>query len=721
MRRQYLSLWPTMLIAVVSAALTAGAAHAGGVVTQCNDDTELSNKLVGGGTVTFNCGTATIVLSSTKTITNFTTIDGGDHITLSGDNARRLFIVDPGARLELDNIAVEKGFSKNGHGGAIYNSDTVSISNSRFRNNATTSDWSGGAIFSSSHLAMDNTVFSNNEAGGGGAIYVQSAINETNIFATTFDHNVTTSTMSGFGGALLLTDGATATVTASTFSANEARQGGAVDVRSGSHLVMDQSSISGNSSTRDGGGMDVDVSSAMLTDVSVSGNSGGQGGGIATFAGEVTLTRVTLSGNSAIYGAGYNTDLGTHTFTNVTVSGNTAQESGGGIYNSRGTMTLTNVTLAGNSGGNGLVGGIVNGGGGPDPHLRLKNVLLAAGTTGTNCGFGVAPDSSEANLSDDNTCNFGAGRDNANLVLGPLADNGGFTKTHLPGPGSVAIGNGTNAGCPSTDQRGVSRPQGLFCEVGAVETGPAPPTLTRTATSPPTATPSRTPTQTRTAPQIATPPSPTRTPTSTASSTPTATLTATASRTSTSTPSTTATVTGTPTPTATPTPTTSASFTLSRTPTSTPTATAGETPTRTATLTPTAMPTATRSPTIIPTATVSSTPTNALTATASQTPTNTPSTTSTHSATSTPSATDSTTPTPSPTSTASVPLCVGDCDNANSVTIADLVLMVNIALEQQPLSACPAADADRSGTATIEEILQAVNNALNGCPTAGGR
>ncbi|MGH3054507.1 MAG: choice-of-anchor Q domain-containing protein, partial [Gaiellaceae bacterium] len=426
-----------------------------------------------------------------------------------------MFVVNVRARLELDNIVIEKGLSKGGDGGAIYNLDTVSISNSTFRNNATTSAFSGGAIFSSSHLAMNNTVFSNNEGGSGGAIYVQSSINQTNIFTTTFDHNFTTNTdTTGFGGALLVTDGATATVTSSTFSDNQAHTGGAIDARSGSHLFIDRTSIDRNSTTHDrggsdGGGIDIDVSTAMLTNVTISGNSGSQGGAITTFAGEVTLSNVTLSDNSAIYGAGYNTFLGTHTFTNVTLSGNSA-ESGSGIYNSRGTMTLTNVTLAGNSGSNGRVGGIVNVGGGPAPHLKMKNVAFALGTTGRNCEFETAPDSSEFNLSDDNTCNFGAGRDNVNLLLGPLADNGGFTKTHLPGPGSAAIGNGTNAGCPSTDQRGVPRPQGLFCEVGSVETGPAPPTLTRTAT----------PTRTATATPMF---SPTIAPTVTAVSTPTAT------------------------------------------------------------------------------------------------------------------------------------------------------------------------------------------------------
>ena len=724
MIRQHIPSWALILIASAFAAFTATDAHAGGVVTNCNNDTEFSSMLVGGGTVTFNCGTATIVLSSTKTIADFTTIDGGGTIALSGDNARRLFIVNPRARLELDNIVIEKGLSKGGDGGAIYNLDTVSISNSTFRNNATTSAFSGGAIFSSSHLAMNNTVFSNNEAGSGGAIYVQSSINQTNIFTTSFDDNFTTSTdmTAGFGGALLLTDGATATLSSSTFSHNQARIGGAVDARSGSHLFIDGSHIDGNSTTSDGGGIYIDGSMAMLSNVTMSDNSASEGGGVYNYIGEVTLSKVTLSRNSAYYGGGYFSFVGTDTFTNVTLSGNSAPTgSGGGIYNSRSTMTLTNVTLAGNSCEPGRAGGIANVGGGPNPHLRLKNVLLAAGVTGDNCQFSIPLDSSDFNLSDDNTCNFGPGRDNASLVLGPLADNGGFTNTHLPGPGSIAIGNGTNSGCPSTDQRGLSRPQGLFCEVGSVETGPAPPTLTRTRTSTATKTPSKTATPTQTATPTTTL-GPATTPTATVNNTPTHTLTVTRTATPTATlsPTTTPTATASNTPTHTSTVTRTVTPTGTFSPTTTPTATVSNTPTHTSTVTPTATPTATRSPMTTPTSSVTRTPTATLTATASQAPTRTPSATSTHSATSTPSAsaTGTATPTPSATPTAPAPLCVGDCHNSGEVTIDDLVIMINIALEQQPLSACPAADADRSGTATIEEILLAVNNAQQGCPTA---
>ena len=63
----------------------------------------------------------------------------------------------------------------------------------------------------------------------------------------------------------------------------------------------------------------------------------------------------------------------------------------------------------------------------------------------------------------------GGGGTPLNPNLGALTNNGGPTLTHIPLPGSFAIDNGTNAGCPVTDQRGQPRPAGLACDVGAVE------------------------------------------------------------------------------------------------------------------------------------------------------------------------------------------------------------------------------------------------------------
>jgi hypothetical protein len=80
----------------------------------------------------------------------------------------------------------------------------------------------------------------------------------------------------------------------------------------------------------------------------------------------------------------------------------------------------------------------------------------------------------------------------------------------------------------------------------------------------------------------------------------------------------------------------------------------------------------------------------------------------------TPTATEpgSLTPTP-PTG-----VCIGDCGNDLAVTVADLVKGVSIALDLQPLDGCPTFDGDSDGSVAINELVAAVNNALNGCPRA---
>ncbi len=69
------------------------------------------------------------------------------------------------------------------------------------------------------------------------------------------------------------------------------------------------------------------------------------------------------------------------------------------------------------------------------------------------------------------------------------------------------------------------------------------------------------------------------------------------------------------------------------------------------------------------------------------------------------------TPTPTPGMT-----CVGDCSGDGSVTVDEIVTMVNIALNLGPVSSCLAGDSSGDGRVTVDEILTAVNNALSGCP-----
>jgi hypothetical protein len=59
--------------------------------------------------------------------------------------------------------------------------------------------------------------------------------------------------------------------------------------------------------------------------------------------------------------------------------------------------------------------------------------------------------------------------------------------------------------------------------------------------------------------------------------------------------------------------------------------------------------------------------------------------------------------------------CTGDCGNTNTVTVTDIITMVNIALGNVAVTGCQAGDANGDGQITVDEILAAVNNALNGC------
>lgn len=70
------------------------------------------------------------------------------------------------------------------------------------------------------------------------------------------------------------------------------------------------------------------------------------------------------------------------------------------------------------------------------------------------------------------------------------------------------------------------------------------------------------------------------------------------------------------------------------------------------------------------------------------------------------------TPTPTPT-----PSCTGDCNSSMSVTVDELLTMVNIALGNADVSTCLAGDANHDTQITIDEILTAVSYALSGCPS----
>ena len=353
------------------------------------------------------------------------------------------------------------------------------------------------------------------------------------------------------------------------------------------NVTVEHNRVAGTSSDAIGGGLCIGcgpgTGSAALTNVTVRHNTADRGGGLFTNR-PMTITASTIVSNAARVGAGV-LNYGDLTILNSTFSGNSASNSGGGIWNER-TMTITNSTLSGNSAGSG--GGVNNRG-----TMTFKNSIVADSPSGSNCdNFGTFT-ARGANLATDGTCPGFTQVTSAQLNLGPLANNGGPTQTHALLFGSSAVDAAADctdvAGIPvATDQRGVSRPQGSACDVGAFEADRFP------FTNSPTVTPTSTRTATASASATRTP---TRSPTTTASPTSSVTATPTFTAPPTATATASATLTLTIPPSKTPSPT--SSFTATRTATRAPTATATASATVTRTLPPTPetpSPTATPAP-----------------------------------------------------------------------------------------------------------------------------
>jgi CSLREA domain-containing protein len=241
-------------------------------------------------------------------------------------------------------------------------------------------------------------------------------------------------------------------------------------VQSDATVSMSGVTIENGSGTNVGAG--IFSSGALTIDRStIRGNNAitNNGGGILN-QGPLTITNSTISGNTAGSNGGgiYNAFDGSVTLTNSTVSGNTAALSAGGIYNSGpGATSLTNVTVSGNSAG--AAGGIRKDSG----SITLQNTIVANSTSGDNCLGGIT--SNGHNLDSGTSCALAGGGDlsSTDPLLGPLALNApGTTRTHALLPGSPAVDAGANAGCPATDQRGVARPLGVACDIGAYEVDP---------------------------------------------------------------------------------------------------------------------------------------------------------------------------------------------------------------------------------------------------------
>jgi uncharacterized repeat protein (TIGR01451 family) len=270
----------------------------------------------------------------------------------------------------------------------------------------------------------------------------------------------------------LILSGGQVSLSGLTITGGAADQGAGILNEPGSALTLTNTVLAGNIADDDGGGM-FNAGTATVSNSTFAGNtaSSNVGGGVVNLAGTLTVSSTTLTGNTAAVGGGI-ANGGTMTVTNATLTGNAADFDGGGILNV-GTMTVTNATLTGNA-ADFDGGGIHN----ADGTLSVRNSIVASSAAGGDCAGDVVAEGTSFHT--DGTCPGFTQVTSAALNLGPLADNGGPTQTHALGAGSVALDAVLDGECTlpdgttpvATDQRGVARPQGPGCDVGAYEASP---------------------------------------------------------------------------------------------------------------------------------------------------------------------------------------------------------------------------------------------------------
>lgn len=335
------------------------------------------------------------------------------------------------------------------------------------------------------------------------------------------------------GGGILLYDDQSPEVTLidSTVSDNSAENGGGICLRHNDQILrLTRTTVNGNSAN-EGGGIgtyghdDVTIVDSAIRDNSVSQtvtSGGALGGGILDVGGGTfTIKGTTISENratanqnggfTAVYGGGMGENGGaTVTMTNSTVTGNsvtnsgTALAGGAGLFSEGGgKWTLNNVTISHNAitAQNGTGGGLETTRG----IFTLRNTIVFGNTAagrpdcsaqGSNVSGPIFDSfvlTEGHNLVGDTTGCAGFVAASGDLIgvdplLGPLADNGGPTQTRplLALSPALDAGDpglpGTGTACEAVDQRGVGRPQGTRCDIGAYEQEVSVPTTSTTTT-----------------------------------------------------------------------------------------------------------------------------------------------------------------------------------------------------------------------------------------------
>ncbi len=365
--------------------------------------------------------------------------------------------------------------------------------------------------------------------GNGAAIDINNTDSKIIVFAsdTNFSDMTVTGGNNNCGGAISVSGGKLEMNNVDVTGNNAFAHGGGIEVSAKGNLIMNGGSITNNTAGGNGSGIFIlgETSNVDLNNVVISGNKAGQkGGGVFGDAeeGKLDMKNCTVKNNiSGVEGGGLCTVNIEATVVRCAITNNKAGQGGGGLCNEGGNLTVKNSTISENSAGeDNLEGGGGSGGGClvKDGNVSVKsstvadnaamfggNLALDGGmlsidsvvidpastekiTIGTddlfpnrvrafaepsdNCAlFGGTFNSLGNNIDRDGTCGLSESNDISgveNLILGPLQDNGGPTFTHALLEGSPAIDAG-GSDCEDTDQRGVRRPQGEGCDIGAFE------------------------------------------------------------------------------------------------------------------------------------------------------------------------------------------------------------------------------------------------------------
>ena len=417
-------------------------------------------------------------------------------LTVSGNRASRVFFVNSGATVAIDNLKISDGAilsTGNNAGAGIRNAGILTISNCIVSNCSTSGtgatsntpeNTEGGGISNVGTLSILDTSIINNAAGAGGLNQgggVSNRDGTLTISNSIISGNSVTAPDGGNSyGAGIYNWGGSVTVSGGTIAGN-ACNGGRVELRSGTgggiysyqgSLAIRDTKISGNTvaaagPARGGGIWSVAGAATTITRSTIQGNSlnsrtQAEGGGIYV-SGDLVVLDSTISNNSARRGGGIyfgSSSIAVMTITNSTIAENSANPTSGGttaagagIFNDYGTAYLTGVTIAANvvsadaSGSHG--GGVHSVALPPETSSRLhcRDTIIAANTAGTgpdiagsiiSRGHNLIGNTAGATITGDTTGNVL----DRNAHLGSLADNGGPTKTMRVLPGSPAIDAG---------------------------------------------------------------------------------------------------------------------------------------------------------------------------------------------------------------------------------------------------------------------------------------